>query len=232
MLRHALWVTNFNLFHPMASHLRLNGHFETNEPNDPQVTLKYKGAKVPHIHCKSVTEFKISLRFALAPVALELQAILRQVHQLTPKWSWTLKGQGYMFELPPESQISLSFTLRPAIFELQAILRQVHSVTAKMTLNTKRSKVPHYVTTKSDSQISVSFVLRLVAHQIQTILRQVPQMTPKWHWTVNDQRYPIYILELPTTPKFHAVSLYGQLFLSYRPFSDRCTDWARNPLEP
>ncbi len=53
----------------------------------------------------------------------ELQAILRKMHQMTPKSPWTLKGHRYpkhILKLLPESQISLRFDLKKAIFELQA----------------------------------------------------------------------------------------------------------------
>ncbi len=43
---------------------------------------------------------------------------VRQVHRMTPKWPYTLKGRRYSHihaRPTPESQISLSFALRPAI---------------------------------------------------------------------------------------------------------------------
>ena len=43
----------------------------------------------------------------------------------------------------------------PAVFELQTILRHVHCMT-QMTLNTKRSKVPHiHVTTTTVSNVTL-----------------------------------------------------------------------------
>ncbi len=38
-------------------------------------------------------ESEVSVRFTLRHAIFELQAILRQVHQMTPKWRWTLKGK-------------------------------------------------------------------------------------------------------------------------------------------
>ncbi len=43
----------------------------------------------------SIDESYISHRFALRPDLFELQAILRQVHRMTPKWPWTLQGPRY-----------------------------------------------------------------------------------------------------------------------------------------
>ncbi len=41
---------------------------------------------------------------------------------------------------------------------------------------------------------------------------QMHQMTPKWPWALQYQRYAIYILLVPTSPKFHSVSLYDRSF--------------------
>ena len=57
---------------------------------------------------------------------------------------------------------------------------------------------------------------------------------PKDHqMTLNTKRsrYPIYMLQLPAaSPKFQSFLLYGQLFLSYRPFWDKCTEWPKMTL--
>ncbi len=52
----------------------------------------------------------------------------------------------------------------------------------------------------------------------------------KWPWTIRDQRYPIYILQLPLSPKFHSNMLYGQPLSHYRPFWDKSTKWPHNDL--
>ncbi len=75
------------------------------------------------IHVSSIPESQISIHFPLQPAVFEIQAILRQMHQITPKWPWSLQGQRYsMFNCIPESQISLRFALRPAIFKISHIL--------------------------------------------------------------------------------------------------------------
>ena len=43
-------------------------------------------------------DFQISLRFFLQTAVFELQAILRQVHQMTLKWPGTLKDQTHQYK--------------------------------------------------------------------------------------------------------------------------------------
>ncbi len=72
-------------------------------------------------------------------------------------------------------------------------------------MNTTRSKVPHIgVTSIPESQISVSFALRPDVLKVHAILRKVHQMTKKWPWTLQGQRYPIYVLleYCPWVPNF------------------------------
>ncbi len=67
------------------------------------------------------------------------------------------------------------------------------------------------------------FAPRQAVFELTAILRQIHRMTPKWSWTpTKGQRYPIYMLQLPTSPKFLSMSLHGYLFSSYENF-DRCT---------
>ena len=78
----------------------------------------------------------------------ELQAILRQLRWMTPKWPWTQKGQRYTMYIHSTcgshaSQISIHLTQRSAILELQDILRQVH----QMNLKTNWPKAPHICST-------------------------------------------------------------------------------------
>ena len=96
-------VPNFTPFHSMASHFSVTHHFEIGGPNDPKMTLKTKRSKVLHIHVTITPKSQISLRVALWPAVFTLQAIFKQVHQITPKWPLTLKGQRYpiyMLQLP------------------------------------------------------------------------------------------------------------------------------------
>ncbi len=82
----------FQLFRSTASRFWVTGHYETSAPNDPQMTLR---SNAPRVCATSVSESQLSVCFALRPAFLELQAILRQVHWMTPKWPWTLQGQLY-----------------------------------------------------------------------------------------------------------------------------------------
>ena len=43
--------------------------------------------------------------------------------------------------------------------------------------------------------------------------------------------YSIYMLPVSTSPRFYPVSLYDKLFISYRPFLEKCTEWPQNDLE-
>ncbi len=50
----------------------------------PLITLNAKRSKIPHIHVTTTPESQISPCFALRVAILELQAIFRQVHWMTP----------------------------------------------------------------------------------------------------------------------------------------------------
>ncbi len=104
----------------------------------PTMTLNTKSSKVLHTHVTTTPESQISLCFILRPAVFGVWVILRQVHKMTTKWSWTLSRRPYVPHIcyinANDSKISLRFALRLSIFELQAILRQVHWI----TLNTSR----------------------------------------------------------------------------------------------
>ncbi len=119
---------------------RVTGRFETNATNDPKMTLHNKRSKEPHINVYSSTpsprppdrESQI-----LLCAIFKLQAILKEVHWMTPKRPGTLKGQ---IKVPcihftpthnPPCQISPHFTLRLAFFPLQGIMRQVYRMNLK-----------------------------------------------------------------------------------------------------
>ena len=52
----------------------------------------YSMLNIDSVRSVSTFESQISIRFAPRPTVFELQAILKQVHQITPKWLWTLQG--------------------------------------------------------------------------------------------------------------------------------------------
>ena len=84
-----------------------------------------------------------------------------------------------------------------------------------MPLNTKRSKISYrYVTLPiSESQISLCFTLWVA------VLSYKPFWDKCTEWPQNDltlqgQSYPIYMLQLTPSPKFHSSSLYGYFWLT------------------
>ncbi len=97
-----------------------------------QSNLEPHRVKLPYICITSVRDYQILVRFALWPALFEIQA--RQVHRMTPNWSWILQCQITLYYITtvPECQISLRFALWPAVLELQAILRHVHRITSKL----------------------------------------------------------------------------------------------------
>ncbi len=110
----------------------------------------------------SVTEFQISVRFALCQPFLcvtgnfekgalnDPQMTLNHIRTNVPYIHTTTT---------PESRISLRFALRPPSFETQAILRQVYRMPPQMTLKPTMPMVLG-VTSIFDSQISVCFAPR------------------------------------------------------------------------
>ncbi len=154
-------VLNFIPFRSTTIPFRDTGHLVRSAPNEPKITMNHTRSIVPHIPVTSVHESQFSLHFALRPVAVKLQAKLRQVHRMTPNWPWTPQGQ-----LPyicitsvPDSQISLYFALRTAVFKLQAVLRQVHRMTPKGLWTLQGHICPMYMLLVSTSAKfhSVSF---------------------------------------------------------------------------
>ncbi len=152
----------------------------------PKLTLNTTGSYVLHMYVTSIHESQISLHFALIRAIFEKQAILRQVHQMTSNWPWTLQGQITLYMHHKCPQVS-NFT-------------QFHSMTScfRDTGNFETSALND----------------------------------PKWYWTLQGQRYPIYVLLVFTSPKFHSISLYNEPFSKYRPFWDKCSEWPQIGFEP
>ena len=97
-------------------------------------------------------------RFALQPASFELQTILRQVHQMTPKWHWIQRDQRSPYNCCPASFISLLCVYDPLAFlELQAILWQQYEYLNSFLQSTflcgiffcKVTLFIHYVTKKN-----------------------------------------------------------------------------------
>ncbi len=134
-------------------------------------------------------------------------------------------------------------TTWPAVFELQAILRQGLRMTPKWpcTLKCQRytiywvtilgTYIVKYLENDKCTKSHLAHLVRPAIFELREILRQVHRMTPKWACTLKDQKYPIYKLQLSASHKFHLIFLYGQSFLHYSPFWDKCTRWPPNDRE-
>ncbi len=96
----------------------------------PKIDLEPYKVKLPYICITSVRESQISFIFTLQPALFKIQAILRQVHRMTPSDLEPNKAKLPYICITSvrDYQISLCSTLRPALFKIQAILRQVHQM--------------------------------------------------------------------------------------------------------
>ena len=191
------------------------------------VCYPWMAPKWPHTCDTSTARSQISIFLAPKSTIFELQAILRQVHQMTQKWPWTLQS----YEKYPRllKFQSVSFYGQP--FSSCRPFWDKCTEWPQMTLNIKSSRVTHRhatITPPPPSRISLRFAPWSSVFELQAILRQLLQMTPKWNWTLKCQRYPIYMLQLHQTPKFQSVLLCGQRFSRSRPFWDKCTEWSQN----
>ncbi len=74
---------------------------------------------------------------------------------------------------------------------------------------------------------SMTSCFRVICH-FETSAPNDPKLT------LNPTRpnYPIYVLLVSTSPKFHSISLYYVPFLKYRPFWDKCTERPQIDLKP
>ena len=164
MYNQCLWFPDFTPFCSMTSPFWDAGYFETSAPNDPKVTLNQARSNYP-LCMTSVRDSQISLRFALRPALFKIQAILRQVHQMTPNWPWALQRQItlYLYNNCPRVSNFTPFRSMASHFGVTG-----HAPNdLKMTLNTTRSKVLHIcVTSVPESKILVRFVLQPVFSMI------------------------------------------------------------------
>ena len=190
------WFPNFTPFCSTASCFWYIGHFGTSASNDPKMTLNPTRLNVPNICTTTVPESQISLSFPLRPALFEIQAILRQVHWITPKWPWTLKSQItlYMYNWCPRFPNFTPFRCKASHLQDTGNFETSALNDPKMALNPTRSKVPHIcVTSVHESQISLHFT-------VQPALRYRPFWDRGREWPQNDlERYkvimcPIYVL--------------------------------------
>ncbi len=72
------------------------------------------------------------------------------------------------------------------------------------------------------------YVLWPAVSELQAFLWQAHWMTPKSPWTLQVQRYPLYVLLVSQSPKCLSISLCGQAFLTKRPLWNKCTEWPQH----
>ena len=96
-----------------------------------------RSTNVRHICITTIPECQISLCFALQPAITEIQAILRQVHWMTPKWPWTLQGKRYPIYVLP---VSLSHKFQSVLVHNHpfSIYRTFYNSTLTTMLNGQR----------------------------------------------------------------------------------------------
>ena len=138
----------------MTSLFRDTGHFEASAPNDPKMTLNTIKSYVPHIYVTcSIHESQISFHFALRQAILEIQVILRQVHQMTSNWPWILQGQITLYMYNHCSRFS-NFTPFRSItrhFRVTGHLGQVHRITPKWPWTLQGHRCTTYILLVSPS---------------------------------------------------------------------------------
>ena len=166
-------------------------------------------SNVPNICIRSVPNSQILAHFALRPTVFGLQAILKKVHRMTPKWPWILQGQMYPTYVLLVSYLRVpNFTVfhsTTSCFEIQALLKKKSAPNdPKMTLN--HTNVPHTcITSIHKSQVSISFALRSAVFEIRPFETSAPN-GPKM--TLNHTRLNVpnicmtSILESQISPRF------------------------------
>ncbi len=150
---------------------------------------------------------KISLRSSLRPAVFQLQAILRQVHWMTPKWPWTLQHLVYTRSLISvtniyESQISVLFCSTSNRFLSYRPFWDKVTEWPQNDLEHCEVKSPICVTSAPESQISLRFALQPIVAELQAILNT--KMTQN---DLKPTRSNVPHMLVPTSPKFHCFAL-------------------------
>ncbi len=147
-------------------------------------------AEVTHVCVTGVHESSISLHFTLRPAIFELQANFETSALNELKMTLNTEGKRYTIYvlLVSPSLKFQSFMLYGQPFSSCKIFWDSVPNDPKMTLNTRRSNVPHiYVLLVSTSPKFHCFTLQPVVFELHDILRIVHCMTPKWHWILQGQ---------------------------------------------
>ena len=182
----------------------------------PKDTTASTGSNTPlHQRCPTcillVPRVQISLRFTLRPVVFELQTILRQVH-----WNTNMRGQRY--------------PIYPYLNKYPRVpyFNPFHSTTGRFRVTwhfQKRAPNDLWPTRGQRYPVAIYMHVLLVPpyQKYNSLLLyyvhgQPPLSSymlfetsalngPKWSWTLQGHRYPIYVLLIHLSPKFHPLSL-------------------------
>ncbi len=163
--------------------------------------------------------------FTLQPAVMKLQAISRQVRQMTPKMISNItraKVSYICVTSGPLSPTSLHFTLRPSGFELQTLLRQVHQMTPRRpwTLQDQRNPYDVLLVCLSSNFQSSEIFSSTANHCRDTGLSKIAKSTElpptdSEHLTVWSTLYTL--IGIPETILL-SISLYDQPFSRYSIF--------------
>ncbi len=200
-------LKNFTLFQSTTSHFLSYRPFWDKCTEWPQNGFKfYKVKDTPYL-CYSYPRVPNFTRFALTPTLVELQAILRKMHQMTPNDLKPYKGQMYPIDVYSQAPNFTPFHCTTSLFPDTGHFETSAQNELILTLNPTRSNHTTYIciTSVPESPISLHFSVRPATVEIQAILRQLHWMTPKWPWSLQGQRYPIYVLLVSTSHIFHSV---------------------------
>ncbi len=182
----------------------------------------------------SIHESQISSISLLRPAVVELHAILRQVHWMTPKSPWILQGQMYPIH-------ALQVSTRPIFHSVSRYDEPFLSYRPFWEKCTKwpqndlklyKVKYTPYMCYKYPR--GVNFTVSLYDKSFSSYwpfwekCTKLPQSDLE-HYKL---KCSPHVLIVSMIPKFHSVSLYNQPFLRYRAFWDKCTEWPQNDLEP
>ncbi len=132
---------------------------------------------------------------------------------MIPKWPWTQKGQRYLLcikQLPWLPDIN-PFHSVESCFRVTGHFETCVPNDPTLTLNTKRSKVPHiHMTTRPYSQISIPFTLRLTIFELQAIFSSA-WLCQQSSWNRNSSVCPS-LVQLSLNLMYRFLSNFGWCF--------------------
>ncbi len=112
----------------------------------PQIDINITRSKVPRLYHNYLLQLpNFTPCCSMTSWFRQIQAILRQVNQMTAKWTWTPKGQRCPHAYHNYPQVS-NFTQLRSMACSFGVTRHFETNAPsdpKMTLNTERSNVPH-----------------------------------------------------------------------------------------